>query len=217
MRPSIWPQYTAQPLFTVNEAIWWAKFGHENLMAALNRRPERINGLTSVTLITCFIIQWKKRHLVIHERCQWDLGSGRGGEIGQRRASPDRKCSLFFSSRGRQAFVSLALRMCFFLKIGNKRNGLCLRCSDSSSEIRSFFFISFRWRLHHYDENLNKLCSRALQPSDSVFYSRLNNSGQPDASWVWIWTSAFAKSNRTFLFKKKSDWWRFHTAKKSQT
>lgn len=138
--PSISPQYTAQRPFTVNEAIRWAKFGHKNLMATLNRRPERINGCTSVTLITCFIIQWKKRHLVIHERCQWDLGSGEGWDaLSASYVQVHVEDFLFSFPAEADAHLSPSPCMCAFLKIGNKRNGLCLCCSDSSLEIRSFF------------------------------------------------------------------------------
>lgn len=139
--PSIFPQYTAQRQFTVNEAIWWAKFGHKNLMAALNRRPGRINGRTSVTLITCFIIQWEKLHLVIHERCQWDLGSREDWDTLTAGSVQVQSWDFpFFSSRSRQKCICLPHPTCvLFLKIGNKRNGLRLCCSDSSWEIRSFF------------------------------------------------------------------------------
>lgn len=55
---SVLVQYTAHFQFTINEAIWWAKFGHKGVMAALKRRLGRMDGQTSVTLITFFIIQW---------------------------------------------------------------------------------------------------------------------------------------------------------------
>lgn len=131
--PLISSPYTVQRLFTVNEAIWWAKFGYKNLMATLNRRPERINDCTSVTLITCFIIQWKKSQLVIHERCQWDLGSGEGWDpLSVRNLQVQTANFLFSFPAEADAHLSPSPRVCAFLKIGNKRNGLCLRCSDSS-------------------------------------------------------------------------------------
>lgn len=153
-------------------------------MAALNRRINgRINGHTSVTLITCFIIQWEKLHLVIHERCQWDLGTAGSVQV-QSRVFP-----FFFSSWSRQKCICLPHPACvlfFFLKIGNKRNGLRLCCSDSSWEIRSFFLISFtRDCIIMMKSQIN--CAHVhcrAQLSDSLFYGRLNNSGQPDASRV---------------------------------
>lgn len=98
-------------------------------------------------------------HLVLHERCQWDLWVWRGATHLNSKlcASPE----LFFLAEA-ETHLSHSPAVCAFLKIGNKRNRLCLRLSDSSLEIRSFFYLLHR-RLRHYDENSNKLCSHALK------------------------------------------------------
>lgn len=144
-------------------------------------------------------------HLVIHEGCQRDPGSEEERDILRGAMASPVQRSLFIFSRGWNTFVWLSDCVCAFWKIGNKRNWLYLCWSDSSLEIRSFFYL-LHWRLHHYDENPKKLCSQrsegaavlqSVTSSSALLYvfGWLNDWGQPDASWspslVWIWISFF--------------------------
>lgn len=88
---------------------------------------------------------------------EWDILKRSCGD-----SSPVQRNLFILAEAGTHLSASATVCVCTFWKIGNKRNWLYLCWCDSSLEIRSPIFY-LHCRLHHYDENPKKLCSRGLE------------------------------------------------------